>query len=312
MICPNCHQVVKPGAAFCGNCGFQLATAQAPVAPQPAPQQVPAVEQQLTPVVPAHMHPAPFTQPIAVFGQSNNSAALATPTHNNGKAIAAFVCGVLGLVGWIIPLLGVVLGLLALIFGTIAIRSQKRVFAIIGIVLAVPVLALSIFFWVRAAQSIVMNRSNPLSGITTPSGSGTTQDISTPCYTTKIPASLKVTVASGSCTFQAVSQATGETYTVKVLQAPDVTPTNLSDAAQADSKNVISSTPGGSISGQEPATFSGSPAYEVSLASTDGSAGTIDYIYRLTASGNLVIVIHTQRTGKKYDVSDIESAWDWK
>lgn len=349
MTCPNCHQQVGPNATFCGNCGFQLRASQpAQTITSTQPTITPAVPQQVVApqgVQPITSQPAsPSTQtaqpnyaaqPTVSVQQStfqpayagaggafvggavaptsfNNRLVEDSDAHNNGKAIVAFVLGVLGCVGWLIPLVGVILGVLALVFGTIALKSQRRVFAIIGIALAVPVIAVSIFFWVRAAQHVLKSRSSPLSGLTTQSTSSGLQSITSPCYTTKIPASLTVTQTSGSCTFQALNSTSGEEYVVKVLQIPQLSISNLPQAAQTDAKNIENSIPGGSISNQQSSTFSGSPAYTIGLTATDKSAGTIDYIYDTTIQGNLVIIFHTQRSGKNADLSTIENNWAWQ
>lgn len=319
MPCPNCHQTTSPGAAFCGNCGYQLNGAQAPqppVAPQPQTTIAPAAQ----PVSPATPLAPPATAAFAVqpapqpsyvgstlpAGQTDNAS------QNNGKATAAFVMAVLGCVGWLIPLVGVILGILALIFGTLSLKSRRRVLAIIGIVLAVPVIAVSIFFWVRAAQQVLKNHASPLSGLTTSSTSQSLQTISSPCYTTKIPANLTVTQTAGSCTFRALNSTSGEEYEVKVLQIPQLSIANLAQDAQTDAKNIVNATPGGSISDQQVSTFSGSPAYTISIKATDGSAGTIDYIYDTTLQGNLVIVFHAQRSGAHTGLATIENNWSWQ
>jgi len=317
MTCPNCQKEVKSGAAYCGNCGYQLIAAQPvqqavtgqpvpTIAPTPSLQTVPGAQQSVS--QPAFAGAAGNGYAMT----SANSAGVPADNHNNGKAIAAFVCGILGCIAWLIPLIGVILGVLALIFGTIAAKSPRRVYAIIGIVLAVPVLALSIYFWVRAAQQVIKNRSNPVSGLTTPATSGSTQTVTTPCYVAKIPAPLKLTQTTGSCTFQALDQAGGEEYEVKVLQLSQLTADNLSQVAQQDSSNVINATPGGSISSQQGGTFAGKQAYTINLAATDGSAGTIDYVYNSTTQGNLVIVLHVKQDGKNSDLSSIEQSWSWQ
>lgn len=338
MTCPNCQHEVSPGAAFCGNCGFQLAQpggqfAPAPgVAPgQPTPQSSIISPSTQTPqsVPPGQSNPLPAQQiPQAQSFQSQPAVPYydagggvmtpyttqngASEAPNNGKAIASFVMGVLGCVGWLIPLIGVILGILALVFGTMSLKSPRRIFAIIGIVLAVPVIAVSIFFWVKAAEHIIKTKSSSLSGLTTHSTASSLQTVRSPCYTTKIPANLTLTQTASSCTFEASSTTSGEEYVVKVLQAPTVSATNLADGAKADSANVVNAIPGGSITGQQATTFANSPAYSFDLAATDGSAGTLDYIYDNTSQGNLVIILHAQRTGKDIDLATIEKNWSWQ
>src|ERR1039458_5527907 len=49
MNCQNCHEIVEPGAAFCGNCGYPVQTPAAASAPMPInavePVQVPQTTQ---------------------------------------------------------------------------------------------------------------------------------------------------------------------------------------------------------------------------------------------------------------------------
>jgi hypothetical protein len=169
-----------------------------------------------------------------------------------------------------------------------------------------------LFLWVRNTQEI-MNRQRDGGSLSSAVESGPQQAITTPCYTTKVPASLKITMSEDSCTFLAADSRTGEQQEVKVIQVPGLSTANLQTAATADAKNVVGAIPGGSITRQASATFSGSQAYEVEIQATDGSAGTISYVYDQTVQGNLVIVLHTQAKadGDNYDLSSIEADWAW-
>ncbi|GAC1392149.1 MAG: hypothetical protein NVSMB46_07160 [Candidatus Saccharimonadales bacterium] len=234
-------------------------------------------------------------------------------TSHNHLAIAAFVCGVIGCVGWIIPLAGTILGLLALIFGTIALRSQKRVFAITGIVLAIPVLALSIFFWVKAAQKLIKTRSQDNSSqVSAPATNNTGSTITSPCYTFNTPSPLTITQTAGSCTFNGTDTTNGHIYEVKVLNVPQLTTARLPQLSLTDAKNVVNAVPGGSISGQQSTTFASSPAYTINIVASDGSAGSVSYVYHQTPQGNLIIIFHAEQNGKDTNLSAIENNWSWK
>jgi hypothetical protein len=217
----------------------------------------------------------------------------------------------LGLVGWLLPIVGVILGILALVFGSIALRSQKRTFALVGIFLGVPVLAVSIFFWVQNAQAILSERENASRTAAT-SGTAQAGAISTPCYTTKVPSELTVTQKAGSCTFEAVNTKRGEQIVVKVLAADTLDASGLEKGAQEDAQNVVSMIPGGSITEEVSTTFAGSPAYKVGLAATDGSAGVIYYVYKPTDQGKLIIVLRTKASGDDYELDSIEQSWSWR
>jgi hypothetical protein len=344
MICPNCHQQVSPGATFCGSCGFKLNNNQpastlnyTQPTPNIPPQVVTPVAQivdtpvttglpVLQPVVTAAQPSTPL-QPVVsqpaydgatgafvdntVASSSYNTSLADENIQHNSKGIIAFVLGVLGCIGWLIPLVGVTLGVLALVFGTIALKSKKKVFAIIGIALAVPVIAVSIFFWVRAAQSVLKSKSTTVSGLVTKSTSSSLQTVTTPCYTTKIPTSLTMTKTANSCTFDAVDNKTGQDYEVKVLQVAGLSPANLHASVQTDAQNIVNITPGSSIASQKATTFAGSPAYLYNLKRTDGSAGILDYIFNTTLQGNLVIIFITQNNAKSLSLSTIENNWSW-
>lgn len=349
MICPNCHHQISPGAAFCGNCGFKLTTgmpetsppvppslpqptvppAPAPAAEAPQPQFTATVSPSL-PQPPAYSgNTVPSQQPQPAFTAAGGyDAASAAPSvvtsspgsvvpsehHNNkGKAIASFVLGILGCVGWLIPIVGVTLGVLALIFGTMGIKSSKKVFAIIGIVLAVPVLAVSILVWVVATQHLLKQRNGQNTGQhTSQSSSVATQAVTSPCYSTKIPTSVKLVQANDSCSFDALNQTTGEEYEVKVLQLAGLNTTNLQQAAQEDIQNVLNLVPGSSIASQGTASFAGNPAYSVELNTADGGKGIVDYVYKNTGQGNLVIVLHSQQQTTSINVQLLEQNWQWR
>jgi hypothetical protein len=323
MLCPRCQRTVDPTAAFCGNCGYYLTPTA--IAPQPAPS-ADQTPQQQTPeqfspppqTFQAAPPPAPIVTPPA-YQQPLQAASpmmppqlpVATADHS-GKAVASLVLGVLGLPATLIPVAGLVFGILAIIFGTLSIHSKRKMFAIIGMSLAVVVLLISIFFWVRNTQHFLQNHKNGGSVVSS-NDNRQLQAITTPCYTTKVPAELKITMTEGSCTFLASNAQNGEQEEVKILQVPGLTLANLASAAKADAANVVNSIPGGSIAGQRSATFAESQAYEIEIRATDGSAGLISYVYDTTAQGNLAIILHTQAraSGTNYDLSSIEANWSW-
>lgn len=326
-MCPRCGKTLDPGASFCGNCGLQIAPTQAaaPMAPmaaqfvpppQTSPQPQPAINttspqpyQQFNPAYPG-MTSLPM-QPMSPL-QLTPQQTLGHHDHS-GLAIASFVLGVLGLVAWLMPLIGLVFGILGIIFGTVSLKSYRKVFAIIGTVLSVLVMLVSLFFWVQNAQEILHGGVQGKGATSNTSDSGSRQAVSTPCYTTQIPGSMRLTRAAGSCTFQGTNATTGEQTVVKVIQVPGLSTANLASAARSDAANVVASIPGGSITSQRASTFAGSQAYEVVITATDGSAGMIKYIYDTTLQGNLVIVLHTQAkaSGTNYDLSAIEENWSW-
>ncbi|HWT55517.1 MAG TPA: DUF4190 domain-containing protein [Candidatus Microsaccharimonas sp.] len=232
--------------------------------------------------------------------------------HDHGnKAIASLVLAVLGIPACLIPIVGLVFGVLALVFGTLSFRSSRKKFAVVGIALGVVVVLGSLYLWMRNAQELVNGGSTNQITHQSARVSGSLQTIHTPCYTTKIPAAMKVTRSAGSCTFLGTTTGSAEQEEVKVIQVPGLTLANLATAARADVSNVVGTIPGGSITKQQSATFAHSQAYEISIKSTDGSAGTMSYVYDATSQGNLVIVLHTQASGTDYGLNLIESHWSW-
>lgn len=281
MLCPRCQQPSDPGAAYCGNCGFQLVSGETPSQNPPAASQ-------------ADINTLP-------------------PTRNSsGKAITSFVLAVVSIPACLVPVLGLILSVLAFVFGTLSVHSVRRRFALAGMTIAVVATLGSLYLWVHTAEELVRQHdvthppdsAAPLAGL---------QTIVTPCYTTKIPATMTVTHSTGSCTFLGSAAGGLEQEEVKVMQVPGLTLANLATAAKSDSVNVVHATPGGVITKQQSATFAHSQAYEIEIKSSDGSAGKLSYVYDATAQGNLVIVLHTHSNsnGKDYDLKQIESHWSW-
>src|ERR1035441_7539740 len=104
MNCQNCHEIVEPGAAFCGNCGYPVQTPAAASAPMPInavePVQVPQTTQ--TAAAPTVQLPAapPPLAPVAVGGPVAPmvpSYALAIPNQHVGEtpALLAVIFGVI-------------------------------------------------------------------------------------------------------------------------------------------------------------------------------------------------------------------------
>lgn len=182
MICSKCGLEVDAGAVFCGNCGQPVQQAQ--MAPQPVDQ---ATAQPVAPA-PVAPGPAPFTlqtnapvaaQPFATPSLATPAPAMPGPgatatapatgqayglpaaysRPGGGKAIAGFVLGIIGLIGWLIPIVGLVLGILALIFGTMTTKSSHRNLAITGIVLGSIVIVMSLGAFVYNVQSVAKNQA---------------------------------------------------------------------------------------------------------------------------------------------------------
>ena len=102
MICSKCDQEVEDGAAFCGNCGQQIAA-----------KATPSVANKVTP-----------------------EYAVAKPVQHSGeiKSTLSVVFGVIGIPGSLIPAVGFGLGVIGLVLGTLSRRSHHKIASTIGII----------------------------------------------------------------------------------------------------------------------------------------------------------------------------------
>lgn len=231
-----------------------------------------------------------------------NQVSTTNSSRSDVTALIGLVAGILGCVGWLIPLAGVMVGGIALVCGIIGLKSSRRIFALIGISTAIPVIAVSIFFWIKAAQHLQQATTS----------SAPVETVVTPCYSARLPGGLAVTQIDNSCTFEASSSSGSVRYAAKVVNVPSLTADTLAQTAQTDITSIVKSSAGSSITSEQTSTFNGNPAYVVMLKATDGSAGTVAYIYHATTQGNLVIVVHAEQNGKNDVLSSLEKSWSWR
>lgn len=76
-------------------------------------------------------HDDPGQQPA----QWQQTGAPAQPEQGGGKAIAALVLGIVGMLGWCLPLCGFPINLVGLILGIMDLKGPKRTLAVWGVVL---------------------------------------------------------------------------------------------------------------------------------------------------------------------------------
>lgn len=345
MKCGACGNDIKQGEQFCSNCGAPVtantAQPQTQVQPAmvpdasaaPAPPPMPVVTPAQSPAAPTA--PTGFgAQPAAVPAlqqqnvpaqpqagyqpvQPGAVAPVAGSSDGRGKAIAALVLGVLGCIAWLIPIIGLVFGVLALVFGTTSFHSTKRKLAIAGTVLGAITIALSIFGFVLNVQE-KKTSTGDFSQTTTKTTSNTanttiaTKPLSTPCYDVDVPEAATVTQTEGSCTVKVMNLIRGEVVMIKVVNNNAITASSLSRAAQDDITDALKSVSGGTITSQSSVSFSGSPAYHFAFSASDASVGVVDYVYKKTSQGNIVIVFHSTRESSKLNDFNIESTWEWK
>ena len=287
MRCSHCNQDLDAGASFCGNCGQPVgAPAPAPAAFAP-PLGVPAYSSAAATPGPAYALPAKLFRP------------------GGGKAIAALVLGILGLVGWLIPVIGLILGVTALALGTMTTRSAHRGFAIAGIIMAILGIALSIFAWVYNVQHITN-----LKGISVAATS--LQAVTTPCYTTKLDGTQTVAQHNGSCSIKTTNAAGSDSYEVVAYNQPGLLPDGLPVVAQKDSQKVVAANPGSKITMQAAKQIAGSPGYVVGLSDGKGGTATLDYILHSTSGGSNLFILDRFANQGDASLNSVESNWEWK
>ncbi len=60
-----------------------------------------------------------------------------TQPKNDGKAIASFVLGIIGLVAWLIPLLGFPISIVGLVLASLSLNKGQKGKAVVGLVLCI-------------------------------------------------------------------------------------------------------------------------------------------------------------------------------
>jgi len=152
MICANCGNELEPGSRFCDSCGA------------PVEEKTEIEYQPVNPPVAAYTAPPSATPDYSSNASGNRSAASGfgsdTPSYSQAQpaqnsfisqiqegdkvagiergilAIASLVIGILSMCGSIIPCLGCPMLIIGAGLGFLGLKSDKRVFAIIGLVLA--------------------------------------------------------------------------------------------------------------------------------------------------------------------------------
>lgn len=177
MNCSQCGNELDQGAAFCGNCGAQIAAqpapsvsqppvTQPPVAPQPPQFQQPSPQPAYSaPIIASAAQPQPplppqpvmpiAPQPAAVVAASvaqpqsvNTVPAYAVPHGNSSaKPIVGLVIGILAPLLCLIPIVGFVLGIVAIVLGSLSLKLKKGM-AIAAIVLGAIGVVLAILLWI--------------------------------------------------------------------------------------------------------------------------------------------------------------------
>jgi hypothetical protein len=280
MKCNHCGAEVNAGATFCGNCGQPMTPTQGPA------------------------------QPVATY----NPAGVAVPSPTlpkNTKATLAMVFGILGLVGWLIPILGCALAIAAIVLGTTSMKQPHKSFAVAGIILAIPVLGLSIFAWVKNAETIMENQKAKTAQQSNAPGV-ISSSLDTPCYSANFGEDFKIVQSSGSCTAKASNSSSTDIYNFKAI-ASNKKAEELEQVSQKDMDNVLGLFAGSKITNKTASTFAGSPAYVYNFSiSSLGTIGTAIYIRRESLDSINTFIVVRETTGSDSSLNNLESTWQWK
>ena len=295
MNCPNCKEVIEPGAAFCGNCGQPVQLAAVPFTP--------VQEVALAAGVPSY--------------------ALATPSQHAGenKALLALLFGLAGIVGGLfMALIGLALGIAGLAMGTMSRSSTKRGLSTVGLVMSSLAVVASLGVWTYAIKHDPASQKGASQAtarnINAPAVSAT--GLSTPCYSTGFVDKLNVSNASGSCDMKAFNGATLDNstnaYKVYANQSPAANAQNFTSLVKpALEKDVKNNLPGFAIDSEQVTEFAGSPAYSISTSNnTEGIALVEAAVLRQVNNGDNVFILVHAATGRTTDLSTLEAQWQWK
>lgn len=327
MNCPNCHEPVEPGAAFCGNCGYPV-QASALANSSVNSNDTPLERQQLQPQ-PADAQSNPIPNPqlqVAASPLDNRvgtvpSYAVASPNQHAGEtsALLSVIFGVIGLVGsgFLIPIIGLVFGVGGLCMGTISRRKAQRRLAIIGLFIAALaiVAGLSALVW-----NIEHNKNSGQNAKTgqSDSASRVLSELSTPCYSFNLIDKYNVSNKSGSCDatiFNGQTFATStNVYKIVATKAGTNNPETFTDLAkQAIDQDVQNNLPGFTITSQGPASFSGSLAYTVYAndQSQDTAVVETGVLHQIKNGDNAFDILHAIN-GSSVNLQTLEAQWQWK
>lgn len=325
MDCPNCHQPIEAGAAFCGNCGQPLqAGQQQVVSPPPAPPPAP-----LSPIAQVISNPSPAPQaqigtPVVAGGGVAAGVpgyALANPARHAGetKALLSLVFGIAGIVGALfVAILGLALGITGIIMGTMSRSSGKRGLSTAGLVFSSLAILAGLAVWTyaikhdpRLSQNAPANHS-----ITAPSVASA--QVSTPCYSAGFVDKLNISSASDSCDMKAFNGTTIESstnaYKVYADTSQIVSADNYASLFKsAIEKDVKENLPGFTTDSETVTQFAGSPAYVVQTSDKVHGVAIVEAAvwHQVKAGDNIFILVHALN-GRSADLNTLEAQWQWK
>lgn len=309
MNCPNCHEPVESGSAFCGNCGhsFSLSTIS----------QVLGNESPDTGLTPA------FFPVASTAGAAIKLPSYAIPNNadqrNHLRASLSLVLGLVGVAGAItMPVAGVVLGFAGIVLATLSMRSFKHLVSHLGLVASIISVLVGSATWVYAVttnQDQVNKNNNSISD-TNNSLAQATNNVVTPCYNLKFSTKVNVENVSDSCFLNAYNSASmsQSTDAYKILTThSSVTINNFAVVAkQSLEADVKQSLKGFTVTKEMAGIFAASPAYYVTADNGAGVSVIEAAVLHITKHGeNFFVIVHAVN-GSSVDLLDLQLGWSWQ
>lgn len=307
MNCPNCSQLAEDDAAFCGNCGFQLA---------PHAREGKPTGSHIASVL-EHQPDSGIQEPQGSVPAGTPHYAVASPMQHVGEvqAVLSVLLGVLGIAGaFFAALVGLVMGISGLVLATLARNSVHRRISTAGIIVSSLAIVVSLGVW-----SFVIHRQNNVANAkpTKTSNAIAAADVSTACYATGFIETLNVTKTKDTCNMNAFNgpslEASTKAYKVYANQIATVNNETFNEfAKKAVQNDVQASLPGFTIDKEQFTNFAGSPAYVVHASDKQGVKVTEAVVLRQTKAGaNIFVLVQASSKGPA-DLSTLEAQWQWK
>jgi len=309
MNCPNCHEPVETGSAFCGNCGrsFSLST----------------ISQVLGNESPDTGMTQTFFPVTSTAGAAVRLPSYAVPStveqRNHLKATLSVVLGLVGVAGSInMPISGVILGFAGIVLSTMSMRSIKHTLSRLGLVASIISVIAGGATWVYAVtnnQNLVNQNSKSISK-TNSAPTLVANSVATPCYSVKFATKLNVENTADSCfmnVFNAVS-INQSTDAYKILATvSSVTINNFALVAkqslEADVKQSLS---GFTVTKEAAGIFAASPAFYITADNGSGVSVIEAAVLHLTKHGeNFFVLVHAANS-TPVDLLDLQLGWQWQ
>jgi uncharacterized membrane protein len=312
MNCPNCHQDIETGAAFCGNCGHPIQLAAASTKTVSEIAQILRNQSDIE-----HPHGRLALAGHAKLLTGMPSYAFTKPNQHIGetKALLSLLFGIIAIVAALfMPVMGLGLAGAGIIMGTLSHSGRMRKLSTIGMIIS----ALAILFSLGAWAYNIKNDPKVDHKAVSNSTSVLKSSVSTPCYTAGFTSKLSVKNNAGSCDIIAFNGPTldqsTDAYKVYANQAEITNAKEFIIVAKAAlEKDVKDSLPGFTINSQKITQFAGSPAYYISAHNKDQGVTVVEeaVLHEVTGGQNVFVIVHAVN-GVNPDLSLLESQWQWK